>query len=94
MAKFDDRNFWQIQLASCRQTAVTGNDAVGAVDEDGLCPAELDDAGGQLGDLRLGVRGRIGGEWDQRLDLAILDAQLFGHWNAKTRHEGRVIKGW
>jgi len=40
------------------------------------------------------MRARIAGEWDQRLDLAILDAQLFGHWNAKTRHEGRVIKGW
>jgi len=25
---------------------------------------------------------------DQLLDLSILDAQWFGHWNAKTRHRG------
>ena len=94
VAEFNDRHFQQIQLARCRQTTVAGNDAVGAVDEDGLCPAELDDAGGQLGDLRLGMRARIAGERDQRLDLAILDAQLFGHWNAKTRHRGGSSIGW
>ena len=36
---------------------------------------------------------KIAGERDQRLDLAILDAQLFGHWNAKTRHRGGSSKG-
>ena len=91
MAKFNHRHFQQIQLARRRQAAVTGNDAVGAVDEDGLCPAELDDAGGQFGDLRLGMRARIAGE----ISVSILrystrSCSVIGMQNPPR---GRVIKG-
>ena len=65
-----------------------------AIDQDRIGPAELDDAGGDLGHLRVGVRARIAGEGDQRLDLAVLDVQGFGHRNAKTRHRGGSEMGW
>jgi hypothetical protein len=66
---------------------VSGDDAVVAIDEDRVCPAVLDDAGRDLGDLTLGVRARIAGVGNQRLDLAVLDVERVqsGSPKSKTR---------
>ncbi len=54
---------------------MTGNDAVVAIDQDRIRPAVLDDAGCDLGNLRLGMRARIAGVGNQRLKFAVLDVQ-------------------
>ena len=75
VGQFDHRHLIQPQLAGSGQTPVPGDDAVVAVDEDRVRPAVLDDAGRDLGDLTLGVRARIAGVGNQRLDLAVLDVE-------------------
>jgi len=50
---------------------VTGDDAAVAVHQNRVRPAVLDDAGRDLGDLRLGMRARIAGVGNQRLDLGV-----------------------
>jgi hypothetical protein len=59
-----------------------------AIHQDRVGPAELDDAGRELGDLRLGMRARIAGEGDQRLDLPVLDVQGLGHGMQKPATVG------
>jgi len=73
--QFDDRHLVETQLARGSQAPVARDDAVVAIHQQRIGPAVLDDAGGDLGDLRIGVRARIAGVGDQRLDLAVLDVE-------------------
>ena len=68
-----NRHLGQTELARCQQTAVTGDHVVLAVDQDRCAPAELTDAGRDLGHLCLRMLLGIAGIGDQRLDLAVLD---------------------
>ncbi len=63
------------------------------IDQDRIGPAELDDAGGQLGNLGIRVNAWITSERDQRLDLAVFDVQGWGHGMQKpaTRAGPRLI---
>ena len=88
MTQFDDRHFGQPQLARGSQTTVAGNDALAPIHQDGVGPAEFDNAGGEFRHLSIGMRAGITRKRDQRLDLPVLDAQGFNHRNAKTRHRG------
>ena len=76
MSQLDHRHLIQPELARGGQTPVPGNDAVVAIDQDRVRPAVLDDAGRDLGNLALGMRARIAGVGNQRLDLAVLDVEL------------------
>ncbi|MCY1374099.1 hypothetical protein D9M69_614160 [compost metagenome] len=62
-----------------------GDDAVVAVDQDRIRPAVLDDAGRDLGDLAFGVRARIAGVGNQRLDLTVLDVERVQSGNPKSK---------
>ena len=73
--QFDHRHLGHAQLVRRRQPPVSRDDAVVAIDQDRVRPAVLDNAGRDLGDLRFGVRARVAGVGDQRLDLAVLDVQ-------------------
>jgi hypothetical protein len=87
--QFDDRHIVQIQLARRGESAVTGDDAVVAIDQDRVGPPVLDDAGGDLGHLLGGVGTRIPGARNQRLDLAVLDVE---HGNVREFQEGAALK--
>lgn len=54
---------------------MAGDDAAAPIDEDGVVEAELANAGGDLGHLRLGVRAGIAGVGDQGVEWAVLDVQ-------------------
>ncbi|WP_445083377.1 hypothetical protein [Burkholderia multivorans] len=54
---------------------MASDDAVIAVDQDRVGPAELGDAGGDARDLFVAVRARIAGVGNQRLDLAVRDGE-------------------
>lgn len=54
---------------------MSGDDAVDAVDQDRVGPAELDDTGGDLGDLCIGVDAWIAIIRIQVLDLSVLDVE-------------------
>jgi hypothetical protein len=54
---------------------VARDDAVVAINQYRVRPAIFDDAGGDLGDLRIGMCARIAGVGNQRLDLAVLDVE-------------------
>ena len=58
---------------------MAANYPVVAVDQQRICPAILDDAGGQLGYLRLGVRTSVATIGDQRLNPPVFDVQDLGH---------------
>jgi hypothetical protein len=109
MGQFDHRHLIQSQLARSGQAAVAGDDAVRAIDKDRVGPAELDDAGRDLGDLALGVRARIAGVGDQRLDLAVLDVERVQRaspkakpaercrpagWKMRKSGAGNRVRGW
>jgi len=68
-----------------RFTSISGQviDSVGTIDQDRVGPAEFNDAGREFGDLRLGMRARISGERDQRLDLPVLDVEHIQFWHSK-----------
>ena len=85
VCQFNHRHLSQPQLAGGGQTPVSGNDAVVAIDQDRVCPAVLDDAGRDLGDLALGVRARVAGVGNQRLDLAVLDVERVQSGNPKNK---------
>ena len=73
-----------------RFTSISGQviDSVGTIDQDRVGPAEFNDAGREFGDLRLGMRARISGERDQRLDLPVFDVQGLGHGMQKPATVG------
>lgn len=83
--QFNHRHLIQPQLARSGQTPVPGDDAVVAIDQDRVRPAVLDDAGRDLGNLALGVRARIAGVGNQRLDLAVLDVERVQSGNPKNK---------
>ena len=58
---------------------MTGNDAVTTIDQDGLRPAKLHDAGRDLGNLRWRMRARIARIGQQRIDGAVFDLQVRRH---------------
>ena len=88
MTQFDDWHFGQPQLSCSGQTTVAGNDSLAPIHQNGIGPAEFDNAGGEFRHLCIGMRAWITRKGDQRLDLPVLDAQGFNHRNAKTRHRG------
>ena len=94
--QLDHRHVGQAQLACGRQTSVARDDTLDRIHQDRRGPAELGNAGGDLGDLRIAVRARIAGVGDQRLDLAVLDVERVhadaGPENEKPADESRG--GW
>jgi hypothetical protein len=80
--KLDDRHRGHPELPCCKQPAVPGDDAVRAIDEDRIGPAELADRSRDLRHLRIGVRARIVGEGSQRRERTVLDGQrrTLGSW--------------
>ena len=60
------------ELPRRQQPAVAGNDAVVAVDQDRVGPAELADRGGDLRHLRIAVRPGVLGEGDQSRGRTVL----------------------
>ena len=67
---------------------MAGDDAEAAIHQDRVGPAGFDDASGQFGDLGIGVRARIAGERDQRLDLPVFDVEGWGHGMQKPAMVG------
>ena len=64
--ELDDGHFGEPELACREQPAVAGDDAVVAIDQDRVGPAELADRGGDLGHLRIRMRAGVAGVGDQR----------------------------
>ena len=64
------------ELPRRQQPAVARNDAILAVDQDRVRPAELADGSSDLGDLGIRVRAGIVGEGDERRDRAVFDGQV------------------
>ena len=62
-----------------------GDDAACAIDQNRIRPAVLDDAGRDLGDLRLGMRARIAGVGNQRLNLRYSTLSVFKVDASKTK---------
>jgi len=79
VAQFNDRDLGQLQLTRSGQATVTGDDAVVAIDQDGLRPAKLHDAGRDLGDLDWRMRARIARVRQQRIDRLVFDLQVWRH---------------
>ena len=71
---------------------MTGNNTIGAIDQNRICPAVLNDAGGDLGHLRISVRAGISGVRNQRVNLAVLDVQLFQDWFSKKKRPAQVFE--
>ena len=59
--EFDHRHLRQAELPGCEQPAVSGDDAIVAVDEDRVGETEGANGGSNLRHLRVGVRSRIAG---------------------------------
>ena len=76
VGEFDHRHVGQPELARRQHPAVAGDDAVLAVDEDRVGPAELPDRAGDLRDLRVGVGAGVAGVGDQRGERALLDREV------------------
>ncbi len=96
MGQFDHRHLIQPQLACSSQTTVARDDAVVTINQDRVRPAIFDDAGGDLGDLRIGMCARIAGVGNQRLDLAVLDVERIQRGCPENRkpaddNRGRVL---
>ena len=79
MAQFNDRDFGQFQLARRCQAPMARNDPVIAIDQDGLGPTKLHDAGRDLGDLGWRMRTRITRVGQQHIDRAVFDLQVGRH---------------
>ena len=58
---------------------MAGDDAALAIDQDGLGPAKLHDAGSDLGNLGWRMRARIARVWQQRIDRAVFDLEVWRH---------------
>lgn len=63
-------------MPSSSQSAVAGNDSVGAVDQDRIRPAKLDDARGGPCNPRIGVRARISRIRNERRNLVLLNENI------------------
>jgi hypothetical protein len=72
---------------------VARNDPVVAVHQHRIRPAVLDDAGGDLGHLIVGVSAWIAGVGDQRLDLAVLDVERVQNRFLKKKTRRRKTVG-
>ena len=70
-AKLDHRNLVRLQLAGGKDAAVAGDDAVVAVDQDRVGPAELADRGGDLRHLGIGMGAGVAGIGDQIDERAV-----------------------
>ena len=63
------------ELPRREQPAMSGNDAVVAVDQDRVCPAELADGCRDLRNLRIRMRAGVLREWDQSRGRAVFDRE-------------------
>ena len=95
MGQFDHRHLIQPQLACSSQTTVARDDAVVAINQNRVRPAIFDDAGGDLGDLRIGMCARIAGVGISASTLRYSTLSVFkdGVLKKKTRrrNRGRVL---
>ena len=66
--ELDARHLDQAQLAGREHAAMPGDDPVVAVEQNRVGETEFPDAAGDLRDLVLGMRPRVAGIGDQRLD--------------------------
>ena len=71
---------------------MTGNNTVFTIDQHRIGQAELNDAGGDLGHLRIRVRAGISGVRNQRVNLAVLDVQLVQDWFSKKKRPAQVFE--
>jgi hypothetical protein len=78
VVEHDDGHRVHIQLPSRHEPPVAGDDRPLAVDEDGVCPAELANAGGDLRHLLLAVGARVCGVGNEVIQLALLDDRCLG----------------
>ena len=74
--KLDHRHRVKPELPGREQPAMAGDDAVLAVDQDRVGPAERLDGGGDLRDLGGGVGAGIAGVGDQLIQGAVLDREV------------------
>jgi hypothetical protein len=81
MRKLDHRHALQPELPRRQHAAVAGDDAVRAVHEDWIRPAELADARRDLRHLGIGVGARIAGIGDQLAQRPPGDLQIVHHQN-------------
>ncbi len=73
--ELDHRHHVQLELPCRQEPAVAGHHAIVAVDEDRVGPAELEDRGGDLRDLSVGVGPGVPGVGDQPVEGAVLHLQ-------------------
>ena len=86
-----DGHLGHAELAGSKQPAVTGDDVVLSVHQDGSTPAEFGDAGRDL--CHMGVRVQLGisGVRDQGLNRPVLDFDVGLHAASETKKPARVI---
>ena len=78
MPELDHRHRREPELPRRQHPAVTGDDAVRAVDQHRIGPAELADRAGDQRHLRLGMGAGVPGVGDQVADRAVADPQIVG----------------
>ena len=84
-----DGHLGHAELAGSKQSAVTGDDVVLSVHQDGRTPAKLGDAGRDL--CHMGVRVQLGisGVRDQGLNRPVLDFDVGLHAASETKKPAR-----
>ncbi len=76
MVEYDNGRLCHPQLPRRCQSRVTGDDHAVPAHQDRIRPAELDDAGRDLGDLRVGMGPCVAGVRDQFVDRPSLDREI------------------
>lgn len=66
----DTWNVGHLQFFGRHNAAMTGDDSVMLIDQDGICKSELSDGAGKLGNLGVGVQAGVSGVWDEVGDIS------------------------
>ena len=95
MGHRDYRHFAHTKFAGSKKPAVPGDYVAVTIHQDRCAPAKLDDAAGNLGDLRIRVLPGVLGVGDERLHLAVFDVEhvVSGDSKMKRPASWRAVEG-